>query len=253
MLAHYRELGVTSFFVNVHLSHPEDIILEEVKQVTTEFGCDIASVTVGDWQRDQRGIYARSRQRFPNDWFILADQDELQVYPHDLIDIIKECDQKGYDYIKGLFVDRISADGGFPEVEQGRQIWSQFPLGGLITFPILHGDPRKVVAAKGFVPLSRGQHTASGGRGCPIEMYFIQVHHFKWVKNLADRLVHRIDLLKRSNASHWTESQRFVTYFKEHHGRIDINDPRFRLVECERSYKYWDDIRQMAALLNESE
>jgi len=253
MLAHYRELGVLSFFVNAHLSHPEDAALEEVKEVTNKFGCGIYSITVGEWQRQQVEIYAKSRQRYPNDWFILADQDELQVYPYELFGIIEECDRKGYDYITGVLVDRIGADGSFPEVEYDRPIWSQFPLGGLISYPMLGADPRKVVAAKGFVPLGVGQHVARGGRGCPIEMYFIQVHHFKWVKGLAHRLSKRAEMLRKSNVSHWVESQRFVSYFEEHYGKIDIADSRFRIVECDRNYKHWDYVRQMAINFRDTE
>jgi hypothetical protein len=246
MLAHYRELGLSSFLVNIHLSDPKDPILEVAEQVTVKFGCGIASVTVGEWQREQVGIYERSRQRYPNDWYILADQDELQVYPHDLLDIIKECDSKGYDYIRGCFVDRIDASGMFPDVECNRAIWQQFPLGGFISLPMLGADPRKVVAAKGYVTLNAGQHVASNGHGCPIEEYFIQVHHFKWVKNLVDRLAQRAEMLKRSNFSHWIESQRFVSYYEKHCGRIDINDPRFRIAECDRDYKHWDELTRMA-------
>lgn len=246
MLNHYRELGITSFFVNVHLSHDRDVILEEAQEITNRFGCGIASVVVGDWQSNQVEMYARFRRQYPNDWFILADQDELQVYPHDLIEIIKECDRKGYDYINGCFVDRISADGGFPEVEQNRDVWSQFPLGGFVSYPMLRADPRKVVAAKGHVKLVGGQHYALSGISCPLGEYFIQVHHFKWVKDLVSRLARRAQILKDSNVPHWAESERFVSYFEKHGGRIDINDPLFGLTNCERDYKYWNDIRQKA-------
>ena len=247
MLSHYRELGVTSFFVNAHLSHPEDSVYEELKEMTDKFGCSIASVTVGDWQSKQVGIYARSREKYPDDWFILADQDELQVYPHDLLEIIKECDKKGYDYISGCFVDRISVDGGFPRVQPDRRIWAQFPLGGVISYPMLGADPRKVVAAKGRVRLVRGQHVALDGKGCPIEEYFIQVHHFKWVENLISRLAERAKMLKAVNDEHWEESQKFISYIEKHQGRIDLNEPLFRIAECGRDYKYWDEVREFVA------
>jgi hypothetical protein len=251
MLAHYRDLGVTSFFVNIHSYATPDPVLEEVKQITREFGCDIASLTVGDWQREQAGIYARSRRRYPNDWYILADQDELQVYPRDLLSIINECDSKGYDYISGAFVDRISADGTFPDVEYGRPLWSQFPLGGFISYPMLGADPRKVVAAKGYVDLTAGQHIALNGQACPIEEYYVQVHHFKYVKNLVDRLAARAQLLRQQNLPQWVESQRFVSYYNAHGGRIDIKDPRFMITDCDHEYKYWSYIVRMMMLFRD--
>ena len=246
MLAHYRELGVASFSVNAHLSHSADNVIEEVRAITEDFGCGIASVTVGNWQNDQVGIYQRSRRRYPNDWFILADQDELQIYPGNLIEILNECDRKGYDYLMGCLVDRVGRDGEFLEIVPNLSIWTQFPLGGFISYPMLGAHPGKVVAAKGHVSLTRGQHQALSRRGCPIEEYFIQVHHFKWVKGLVDRLAQRAEMLKNSKTSHWIESQRFVSYYYANNGRIDVSDPRFRVLACDREYGDWDCIRRLA-------
>jgi hypothetical protein len=245
MLAHYRELGVESFLINAHLSHQGDEVLEEIEKVTAEFTSGINSVTVGDWETEQVGIYARSRQQYPNDWFIIADQDELQVYPFDLFEVIRLSDQKGYDYITGAFVDRLAIDGGFPEVEAEKSIWSQFPLGAFISYPVLQADPRKVVAAKGHVALCKGQHKALSGKGCPAEEFFIQVHHFKWVADIAERLRKRALTQKQAKVMEWGESQRFISYYEKHGGKFDITDSRLLISKRYKDYEFWEQIREM--------
>lgn len=246
MLQHYRELGLTSIFVNVHLRFPEDPVLATVKQITDAFGCGIASVTAGDWQKNLRGMYSQQRQSRPNDWFVLADQDELQLYPAGILDAIEYCDRKGYDYIRGTFVDRISADGSLRELGDDSDLMCQFPLGGFISYPLLGGDPRKVVAAKGRIPLAKGQHCALSGDGCPVKNLFVQVHHFKWVHGLAERLEKRAEELRNNGVPHWVESARFVSYYRSHGCRIEIQDPRFRIARCNPRYENWDLMRDIA-------
>ena len=71
-------------------------------------------------ERDQ--LPRRRRQRDPDSWFVLADQDELQVYPGDIFKLIERCKSRGYDYIMGCFVDRVSVSGSFPGVDADRSI-----------------------------------------------------------------------------------------------------------------------------------
>src|ERR1700685_3486196 len=152
MLAHYRSLGVESFFVHVHVKHRGDPILEQARQVTGASGCGIASITEGEWLHStNREIYKHTLQSRPDDWFLIADQDELQAYPEDLISILRECDRGKYEYIEGCFLDRIARDGSFPAVLPKGSIWAQFPLAGFISGPVLQANPNKIVAAKGRV------------------------------------------------------------------------------------------------------
>ncbi len=170
MLAHYRGLGIESSFVHVHLNDPGDPVLEHVTQITREFGCGIASIAIGEWVHNtNRDLYKQTLQSMPDDWFLIADQDELQVYPRDLISILEHCDRRGYEYIEGCFLDRFARDGSFPAVVPNQSIWSQFPMAGLISAPVLHANPNKIVAAKGRVRLGPGQHFALSGHGCPSE------------------------------------------------------------------------------------
>jgi hypothetical protein len=246
MLDHYRGLGIDSLVINVQLRHADDPVRAEARRVADRVGCDLASVTVGEWQTVIRDLWRRSLQMFPDDWCVLADQDELHVYPDDLPSLLAFCDRHGYDCVSGAFVDRLSADGGFPPVDPARSLWSQFPLGGYVSYPLLGADPRKIVAVKGRVPVGQGHHHAAADAPCPIEEVFVPVHHFKWTAGLLDRLRARADEFRRQQVAHWTESERFVQYIEAHDGHIDLSDERLLVAPCRPNYPFWPHIVEIA-------
>lgn len=245
MLRHYRDLGVESFFVNVHLRAADDPALEEVRAITTDFGCGIASSTVGPWQFVQQELYGRQRELYPSDWFVLADQDELQRYPAGLQQTLADCERAGYDHLRGCFVDRIARDGRLAPLDPGAPLDGQFPLGAFLSPPILNADPRKVVAVKGPIVIQKGQHHALEGSACPARRHFIQVHHFKWVDGLAPRLAQRSSELQAQGVPHWVESARFVRYFEACGGRFPLEEPRLYAGECAPEYAHWDAVKEI--------
>jgi hypothetical protein len=243
MLEHYRSLGVESFFVILNLADELDPVREQVEEITRRFGCGIAGVMIGDWHLLQQQAYLTPREQYPSDWFLLADQDELQVYPAPLHDVIADCGP--WDFLRGCFVDRIARDGGFPSVDREKPIWEQFPLGGFITGLIGGGDPRKVVAVKGALPIRKGNHHAYEGRPCPSRQHYIPVHHFKWTANIAERMAARAEMMKQHPTLEWTESARFVEYCRSTGGRIRIEDPRLMIGECTPDYPYWEKVKKI--------
>jgi hypothetical protein len=245
MLEHYRGLGIESFFVNVHLSSEADPVYERIREITRQFGCGIAAVQVGDWQSLQQGMYALQRERYPDDWFVLADQDELQFYPGAIAEIVEDCAARGWDYIRGCFVDRVAADGSFPEPGSGVPIRERYPLGGFVSNPVLGADPRKVVAVKGNLPVGKGQHHAGLGRACPSREYFIPVHHFKWTGGIDKRLAARLALFQKQGVPHWDESARFVDYYARSGGRLNLRDPHLYLAPAEPEYRHWETLKKL--------
>lgn len=247
MLAHYQALGIQSFFVHVHLNKESDPVLGEVKEVTRRFGCDIASVTVGEWLHNtNRELYRTTLESRPDDWFLIADQDEFQVYPGDLIPTLEDCDRRGYEYIEGCFLDRVARDGSFPAVLPNESIWRQFPLAGLISGPLLHANPNKVVAAKGRIKLGPGQHFALSGAGCPPEDLYVPVHHFKWVQGILERLEQRAEFRRQRGDRYWEESRRFVDHCRVRDGRLDIDDRPFHLAEALPEHPQWEELKQLS-------
>lgn len=255
MLEHYARLGITSFRVNVHLRSEDDPALEVARAATSRVGCSVERVMVGQtFLHLKREVCDELAARQPDDWFVFADHDELQVYPEDLFHVLEYCDRKGFDYVRGCFLDRLGPGGVLPPVDSHAPIWGQFPIGAFVTYPISRGDPRKIVAAKGKVMLmGTGNHTARRGRACPITDYFVQVHHFKWVAGLDQTLRQRIQILRSIGDPVWIESRRFLDYFEAHGGRIDVRDPRFRAWPCTPEYRYWDTVRETVMHLESRE
>lgn len=130
-------------------------------------GCGIASITIGDWQTVQRDLYERQRRQHPNDWFILADHDELALWPGGLAETIEDCDRRGYDHIRGCLIDRIARDGTFPPLREAEPLAAQLPLGAFFSNPVLGADPRKVVAVKGALSIEKASTTRSEGAPVP--------------------------------------------------------------------------------------
>jgi hypothetical protein len=153
-------------------------------------------------------------------------------------------DALGFDYVEGCMIDRIAKDGSFPSVVDDITVWEQFPLAGLITYPVLTANILKIVAAKGFVNLGLAQHSACNGLGCPRECEYIAVHHFKWSKGIVERLRRRIELYKTYGEAIWPESQKFLEYVEQHGGKIDVSDPAFCLAESTTQYPFWEVVKQ---------
>ena len=172
----------------------------------------------------------------PQDWYLIADGDEFQVYDRPLPDLIETCERLGAHHASGCFLDRVGPDGELAEIGAA-SLWKQFPLGGAISVGVLRALPLKVTLARGHVRLSTGQHGVVEGRGLSPSECFAQIHHFKWTKSVVDRLNDRIMRFQKLRAGPgyesiiW-ESLQFMSYLREHGGRLDATDARFMLHEC---------------------
>jgi hypothetical protein len=230
MLRHYRDMGVDSLLVNVQLETYGDDLYKEVQVVASRYNAEIVSVFVGKWNQSVNPyLYRHTMEQAPRDWFVLADCDELQVYPKGLFDTISAADRGAFDYIEGFVVDRVAADGVLRKVDRHESLWEQFSLAGFVTHPLLRGNCFKVAAAKGSVRLLAGQHYALQGRAWPRNEDWIAVHHFKWTDGLLERMRARVRFYKSVGDCLWTESQRLVDYLEQSKGRINIDEPQFLL------------------------
>jgi hypothetical protein len=250
MLDHYRKEGVKSIFINAHARRRDDAILFEIEKIAERFDAKIATVSVGPWSEELNPLlYKVSRRGLHDNWFVLADQDELQVYPAGLHDALEFCARKGYDFIEGALVDRVASDGLLHAVQAGEAIWSQFPFGALVTGPLLGGVINKIVALKGHVKIGRGQHHAYTGKRCPISDLYVPVHHFKWIGGLVERLQSRIAEYQSLKEPLWVESARFLSYL-ERKGRIRLEDETFLAAPCDPNYPHWETIRKWRLAAN---
>lgn len=245
MLKHY-EGKVDKNYIAVYRQDENDGVLEEV----LELGIKPYIVVTDEkynWER-VTALYNFVKQTKPNDWWIVSDDDELQVYPYEISDIIKECEKHGYDFVTGGFLDRIGPDGIFPEVTRETDIHSAFPYAGFFRHPMSKACPNKVTLMKGFQDITSGQHYASFKDGTnswgkshpkrmPIEEVFTQVHHFKWDSTCVKRIKEVADIDKPYAYSH--EYKTMYDAIRVFDWKIDICNPEFK-VEKLNNFSYID-------------
>jgi hypothetical protein len=255
-LNHYKDKVSDAFIVVYENTDSPKNLTDEIKEITKEFGLGIHSVKTHrpfDWV-EVTNQYNITKNLFPNDWWLVADDDELQVYWKDIEDIITECEENGWKYVSGGFVDRIGATGNFPEIERDSNLWKLFPVAGFFRYPMSGACPNKVTLCKGNVKLTSGQHyieennrTIYGPYGWnhpwryPIRQNFVQVHHFKWDSTVLERLIDVAKVEKDYSYSH--EYRKMYEMIAKSNFTIEINDKNFF---CQFSpepnyenYKFW--------------
>lgn len=256
MLKHYEDT-VDKVYVAVYRQHKDDRILEEIE----DLGINPFIVFTEDrynWKRVTE-IYNYIKQTKPNDWWIVSDDDELQVYPDDIETIIKDCERYGYDFVTGGFLDRIGTDGTFPEITRDTNIHRAFPLAGFFRYPMSKACPNKVTLMKGYQDVTPGQHYASFKDGTnswgkvhpkrfPVEEVFTQVHHFKWDSSCVERIKKVADNNKEYSYS--DEYKVMYDGIKMFDFKIDVNNPEFsveKLIEFSYidyyDYMKWNSLR----------
>ena len=257
MLKHYED-QIDKAYVCVYRQGKDDGILEEIE----ELGIKPFMVFTEDkynWNR-VTDIYNTVKQTKPNDWWIVADDDELQVYPDNIEIIIKDCERYGYDFVTGGFLDRIGIDGTFPEVTRETDIHKKFPLAGFFRYPMSGACPNKVTLMKGYQDITSGQHYASFADGTnswgtkhpkrmPVEEVFTQVHHFKWDSTCIKRIKKVADINKD-----YAFSEEYLKMYNSIKGtdwKIDVKNSEY-LVEklTEFSYINYLDYKQWNTLIN---
>lgn len=196
-------------------------------------------------------MYNEIKSHYPEDWWVVADDDEFHVYSHNLDEIIADCEVNGWELVRGGFVDRIGPDGTFPEIQPEVDIFNQFPLAGFFRYPLSGACPNKICIMKGWVELTPGQHYAKiDGQTtwrwqgwnhpliAPYHYYNVQVHHFKWDSTCGER-IRDVANTNRHNA-YSEEYRKMYRELAKCRFKIDITDPRFMFEnDGFKSYGKW--------------
>ena len=245
MLKHYED-KVDKVYVVVYRQSERDDILEKVEDLgITPYR--VVTEPKYNWNRVTE-LYNETKRTKPNDWWIVSDDDELQVYPEPIEDIIENCERNGYDFVTGGFLDRIGTNGTFPIVDRDTNLHKAFPLAGFFRYPMSGACPNKVTLMKGYQDITPGQHyaqfkdgTNSWGKShpkrMPIEECFTQVHHFKWDSTC----ISRIKKVANTNMMYAYSKEYEIMYnaIKATEDKIDIKNPEY-LVEKLKESSYID-------------
>lgn len=202
-VSHYRkyvdEINIVAYNSELHPNIKEEIekIIEGTSNVRI---VDVVEHKVFDWQ-EVTNLYNKITQKYPYDWWVIADIDEFHLYPKDnLKELITDCDRNGWDVVRGGFIDRVGKKGIFPKLNN-TFIFKQYPMMGFFRYPLSGACPNKICIKKGYVKLTPGQHyvefdghTTWRWQGwnhpliAPIDTHSVQVHHFKWDETCIERI-----------------------------------------------------------------
>jgi hypothetical protein len=258
MLRHYQ-YNVKEIFVILYAHHEKDPVIEQGLHVLEQFNLKPHKIVYErpfDWARVTEH-YNETKLLKPDEWWIVADDDELQLYSKPTYQIIDECEEFGYEFVTGGFVDRIGENGTFPIITNESNIWEEMPEAGFFRYPLSYACPNKVTLMKGNVKVSNGQHYVQlddtkttcqmeHPKKYPIEKNFTQVHHFKWDSSVLDRLQ---QVGKSSIGESWGEEyQLMYNEIEKNDFKIDLTKEEFMFQRLGNGHYHqlhtWNDLRK---------
>jgi hypothetical protein len=200
-------------------------------------------------------LYNETKMLFPNDWWIVSDDDEFHIYSKPLQEIILDCERNGWELVRGGFIDRIGQIGDFPKINKKENIFEQFPVAGFFRYPMSGACPNKVCIMKGYVEITPGQHYAKiDGQTtwrwqgwnhpliAPIDEYNVQVHHCKWDSTCVERIKQVADIKKDYSFSE--EYLKMYQALRSNNFEVDVTNEKymFEYIGNEFSYKQWNKL-----------
>ena len=211
---------------------------------------------VFDWEKVTQ-LYNFVKNTQPNDWWVIADIDEFHLYPDDnLRKVINNCEENGWDVVRGGFIDRIGDDGTFPEINDDKSLFEQFPIMGFFRYPMSKACPNKICITKGYVEITSGQHYAKidgqttwkwQGWNHPLinSQDYVQVHHFKWDKTCFNRIKAVADTKQTYSYSNEYATM-FVSLMRSKF-KIDVSNKEFMIEHSYgepefKRYKQWNKL-----------
>jgi len=204
---HYHRLGVDRFLLVLH-APPGDNRTPEVLEILQHYKAQpVETTTEFSTPRKLVRFNAILAQHCePQDWVLYADTDEFHVYPKPLHQLIAECRQKGYEFIRGRLIDRVAVGGELRPITSSIPIFEQFACVANITGDIRFGWEGKVCATKATRRLGEGgMHTLHyGGQDRQINYdrtlvdtlgypETIDVLHFRWDSTVVARLRNKFE------------------------------------------------------------
>jgi hypothetical protein len=232
--------------------------LLEVENIVKEFStAKIVKVVIEEkynWERVTE-LYNEVKSEYPDDWWVVSDDDEFHSYHKPLSEIIADCDVNGWQLVRGGFIDRIGEGGEFTKINETDNIFEQFPYAGFFRYPMSGACPNKICLVKGNVEITAGQHYAkfdgyttwkwqgwNHPQIAPIDKYSVQVHHFKWDSTAGQRIRDVANIQK--DYSYSEEYRIMYRQLAKRRFKFDINEEEYMFEYCPshnyENYKNWN-------------
>jgi len=238
-ISYYSGLGAEAFLVHINDEAGDGAFVRRARDVLARVPHTITDVWTGRYDCYRKTRHdARALERFTSagDWVLVPDLDEFQEYSVPVEDLLSSCDERGWNCVRGHFVDRLARGGELPRLRTHECLFSQFPYIANVTGPVLGAQTRMVAAVRGVIPQNR-HYTDDGtvdlnGQPlsfCPSED--VKAHHFKWSRNAVIRMQSRYECYKQLHEAgseafgFYEEGKRFLDRLAQRDGRFDLDDP----------------------------
>ena len=235
---------------------------ENVQKICKQFGNKIILHRHNDTQEYNwetvTMLYNAIKGLYPDDWWIVSDDDEFQVYPKPIKEMIADCEKNGWQIVRGGFIDRVGENGEFKEIKpftKKENIFTQFPYAGFFRYPMSGACPNKICIMRGDIEITAGQHYAKiDGHStwrwqgwnhpliAPIDTHSVQVHHFKWDSTVANRIKLVADI--KEEYAYSEEYLQMYLALRSNSFKMDLNKEEYGFEYCPtatfENYKNWN-------------
>ena len=258
-IKHYQQY-VDEIHIGVYETELHPLLGNQVKEIVENYNnvkiVKILNDRVFDWNKVTQ-LYNFIKNSHQHDWWVVADIDEFHLYPNDdLRKLVTDCNEYGWDIVRGGFIDRVGIDGTFPTIVEDKNIFEQFPAMGFFRYPMSKANPNKVCVMKGYVELTSGQHYVKldghttwkwQGWNHPLinPHSFVQVHHFKWDKTCVDRIKQVVSV--NQDYAYSNEYKIMFDSLRKSRFKIDVTNNDFMFENSDgypefKRYKQWNKL-----------
>lgn len=215
-LRHYAESGITRFYI---ATAPE--FRPVVEAFTGRYAIDLTdTLMVEESVLGDNSAITQMRQLHQgrDEWVVIVDLDEFVEFPSDVSVITAQSNQAGANVVRGIMLDRFSADGQLADFRPESDLEMIYPVKSRFIRNVMGGCDHKGVLVKGLLrPAVRSGHHRFDN-----EIVFtrlLQISHYKWTVGALDRLrkAHQLTL---DAGIPWAGEYRLVFQHYEAHGRF---------------------------------
>src|SRR5713226_7459912 len=111
-ITHYRALGIGSFYLIRHAESTTEPSYPLIERYANDAGIPLFHSHVSPWHDDiNQRLVRYAMDDAPDDWFVVVDSDEFQLYDRPLRDLVSLCERGGFTHVTGCLLDRVGAGG----------------------------------------------------------------------------------------------------------------------------------------------
>ncbi len=225
-IKYYSQIGVNNFMFVLNYKNKDILKFTNIFKLLTDNKCNVVDTILGeiDFYKHQNYVDNELRKKVlkTEEWCILADIDEFVELSKNFICSLNE--NTHFDYVEGVFVDKIAKNGNLTEIKEEEDLFEQYPLKTNISKDICKAIYSKIPLLKTKVNVTAGHHWIESNTEDKLEKYekIIDVSHFKWNADLLRKIEQRIkDNSAPDRNTKWMEENKLLlNYFKRNDKKI---------------------------------